>query len=110
MPADQAAAGTGRGDVVQGDAETGRVFGDLQPRRALARDDAGIVIGLDQGRAPLGADPRGNRFAVVAHPVVENDLRAIGAGALDLGLGASAGITIRAGMPKSCAAAATPWA
>ena len=65
-PDDQPAAGTGRRHRIQCHAETRRILGDLQPRRALPRHDAGIVIGLDQGGAPLGADARGDGFAVVA--------------------------------------------
>ena len=87
MPRHQAAAGTGRRHLIQRHAETRRVLGDLQSRGALPRHHAGIVIGLDQGGAALGAELGGDGFAVVRAPVIGHDLRAIGAGALDLGPG-----------------------
>ena len=42
--------------------------GDLQPHRALAGDDAGIVIRLDQNRATLGTDARRDGFTILASP------------------------------------------
>ena len=109
--ADQPAAAAGHQHLIQRHAQPGGVFGDLQPHRALPRDDGRIVERLDQGGAAFGADACRNGFAVFALAVIENNFRAQRPRAFDLG--ARARRTASRSGPAcrtSLAAAATPWA
>ena len=90
--------------------ERRHVLGDLAARGALPGDHEGIVIGAHQRRAALAGNAVGDGFAVFLVAVVEHHLGAIALGALALGEGESAGITMVACMFRIFAAAATPWA
>ena len=57
---------------------------DLQARRALPGDDRGIVEARDDGRTALARDPRCNLLAALAAAVVQDNLGAFAARALDL--------------------------
>ena len=59
---------------------------DLEPGRALPGDDRRIVEARHHRRAGLVGDPRGDRLAALGAPVVEDDLRALAARAVDLHL------------------------
>jgi len=61
-----------------------RLLQHLQPDRALALDDEGIVERRDQHRAALGRDLGADGFAAFGPAIVEADLAAEGAHALDL--------------------------
>ncbi|MNR14505.1 hypothetical protein D3C85_1309830 [compost metagenome] len=61
-----------------------RLFQHLQPDRALTLDDEGIVEGRDQDGAAFRRDPGADGLAAFAPAVVEADLAAEGAHALDL--------------------------
>ena len=59
---------------------------DLEPDRALPGDDRRIVEARHHGRAGLVGDPRGDLLAALGPAVVEDDLGALAARALDLHL------------------------
>ena len=92
------------------DAQVAQLLGGLQPDGPLPGDDVEVVEGGHQHGAALAGEPGGDRLAGFGEAVVEDDLGAVAAGGLDLHPGASAGITMIAGMPSSLAASATPWA
>src|SRR5437879_3084645 len=64
--------------------ERGDVLKELERRRPLARHDRVVVVRRYEHAPRLGRDALGERRAVVFHPVVEDDLGAVGAGRLDL--------------------------
>ena len=90
----------------------GHLRGDLDAGAALALDHPRIGIGMDQGRAGLREQPRGDLVAILAAgAVVEHDLRAQRARAGELHLGRVARHHDRRRRCRArCAAQATPCA
>ena len=70
----------------------GRLLEDLEPQRALRRDDVGVVEGVDQDRPGLvGELPRrGER--VVEDRALEHDVGAVARVACSFGSGAPSGM------------------
>ena len=64
----------------------GQLLEDFEPGRALPGDDVRIVEAGHDHRALLGGDPGGNFLAALGTAIVEDDLGALRAGALDLQL------------------------
>ncbi len=88
-----------------------RLLGELEPGGALAGDDPRIVVGPDQRRARCAR--RSRRRSPRATPAAGRrggSRRPAARVFSTLIAGASAGITMVAGLPSRRAAAATPWA
>ena len=81
---DQAAAAAGDQGGVEAGALLLGLAGELEPGGALAGDDPRVVVRSDQRRPAALGDLRADRLARLARPVVEADLGAMAAGALDL--------------------------
>ncbi|MNR02152.1 hypothetical protein D3C85_1179940 [compost metagenome] len=80
-PGDQSAARGAAQQLVHGGV---RLLQHLQPDRALALDDEGVVEGRDQDGAALRRDPGADGLAALGPAVVETHLPAEVAHALDL--------------------------
>ena len=61
-----------------------QVLDDLEAARSLARDDGGIVVGLDHDEAPLAHERQRQLVPLLRVVAGEDDLGAIAADALDL--------------------------
>ena len=65
---------------------SGHLLQDFEPRGPLPGDDCRIVEARNDGRPGFVGDFRGDRLAALGPPVVEDDLGAFGACAVDLHL------------------------
>jgi hypothetical protein len=59
--------------------ERSRFFEQFEGRRALARDDVGVIVGRDDGQAAFAGNAAAERFAVVALAVVDDPPRNLNA-------------------------------